>query len=584
MRQLLGSGQGGNIDIKARSLSVTNGAFLGTSTVGKGDAGDITIQTEDKVSFDGLVFINDIPAVSGAFTEVERSSGLAEELVGTGKGGDIRITVTAGSLSLTNGAQLATATAGKIGERGSADAGNIDIDVSDTLLVSDGSVLRSNTTGEGRAGRITIQAEKGVNIFGVGMTELPRIGATNGVSSGLYTTTEADAIGQGGEIKVTTNTFRLADAAVLSARTRSSFRGGDITVNANNLELTGGGQILATTFSSGDAGSINLNVDDNITIAGSDPSFSQRIETFGQQIVANDSSASGLFVRSQLNMQAQKPGNAGQINVTVPSLNLENQGIISAATASGQGGNINLQVQDILVLRRGSQITTTAGTAQAGGDGGNITINTDVLVGLNNSDITANAFGGLGGKIEITAQGIFGIQQRTREELQTQLGIDDPVKLDPTQLSSSDITAISQTNPALNGQIIFNTPDVDPSSGLIELPQTIVDPDALIAQNPCTLGRGSEFIVTGRGGLPPSPGEALSSRTVRVSLVEPTQPSTTGSNIDMTVRSPRSASLPIVPAQGWILNEKGQVVFTAYDPTGTASNRMRQNPPTCPAR
>jgi large exoprotein involved in heme utilization and adhesion len=112
-------------------------------------------------------------------------------------------------------------------------------------------------------------------------------------------------------------------------------------------------------------------------------------------------------------------------------------------------------VQDLLQLRRNSQISTNAGKAQAIGDGGNITINAPngfiVAKPQENSDITANAFTGSGGKVQINATGIFGIAPRSREDLARQLGINDPIKLDSQNLFTSDITAISQTNPTLNG-------------------------------------------------------------------------------------------------------------------------------------
>lgn len=57
-------------------------------------------------------------------------------------------------------------------------------------------------------------------------------------------------------------------------------------------------------------------------------------------------------------------GKAGNILLTTGTLSL-----ISTATASGRGGNININLGDILLLRGGSQINTSAGTAQAGGDG-----------------------------------------------------------------------------------------------------------------------------------------------------------------------------------------------------------------------
>ncbi|WP_442946492.1 hypothetical protein [Nostoc sp. 'Peltigera malacea cyanobiont' DB3992] len=62
-----------------------------------------------------------------------------------------------------------------------------------------------------------------------------------------------------------------------------------------------------------------------------------------------------------------------------------------------------------MIVRRGSSIVTNAGGI---GNGGNITINSPIIVGLENRDIVANAVQGNGGNIQITTQGIFGLKFR----------------------------------------------------------------------------------------------------------------------------------------------------------------------------
>jgi len=247
-------------------------------------------------------------------------------------------------------------------------------------------------------------------------------------------------------------------------------------------------------------------------------------------------------------------------------------GTLTAESASGNGGNINVQT-DLLLLRRGAQISTTAGIAQAGGNGGNINIDAPsgfiVAVKSENSDITANAFTGSGGRVQINAFGIFGIAPRSREDLARLLGTQDPTQLDPRLLPTSDITAISQTNPSLNGQVTTITPDVDPNSGLVNLPAVPVDTS--VAQT-CTAGGAqaqSSFIITGRGGLPPNPKEALSSDDVFVNWV-PLTPGGENPSSPAVSTNPTSATpAPLVEAQGWVINDKGQVMLTAHAPTVT---------------
>jgi large exoprotein involved in heme utilization and adhesion len=160
---------------------------------------------------------------------------------------------------------------------------------------------------------------------------------------------------------------------------------------------------------------------------------------------------------------------------------------------------------NVLLLRRGGQISTTAGTAQSGGDGGNINLNTKFIVAVPNetSDILANAFTGKGGNINIQTQGIFGIEPR-------------PQASDAT----NDITASSQLG--VQGEIAINNPEVDPTKGIIELPNNVVDATTQLSQL-CPRGYDvvrkplGEFIITGHDALPLSPLDPLQG-TARIPL------------------------------------------------------------------
>jgi large exoprotein involved in heme utilization and adhesion len=114
----------------------------------------------------------------------------------------------------------------------------------------------------------------------------------------------------------------------------------------------------------------------------------------------------------------------------------------------------------------------------------------------------------------------------------------------------------------------IDTPDIDPSQGLSELPVQPIDTEVVQA---CTPGSSqqSEFVVTGRGGLPQNPGEALSTDAVQVDLVtlnpEVKRPSTTAVSTSSTSPTP----IPIVEAQGWAIAANGEVILTANAPTVT---------------
>jgi filamentous hemagglutinin family protein len=541
-------GNAGNILIKADSLSLTDGAELSAVTFGQGNAGGISVQANKSISIASSLITTS-----------------PDEETGVGNGGDINIQTE--DISLTDGSQIDTSIAreGRVGNViinarnafsvenssissdtiGPENAGIINIQAKE-LSLSKGAVISSlsATDGKGNAGNIDINASD-INISGVS--------SKNGFSSGLVTSTEGQESGQGGDINVTTNALSVSDGAVLSARTRNASPGGDITVNTNTLEVTNGGQLLASAFSSGSAGNITVNATDSVTISGRDLTFDDRFARFSQipGRIDNDGPASGLFAR----VRGDEAANAGGIKVTAGRfIRLDNQGTLTTETTLGEGGDITLKARDIL-LRHNSGITATAGTARAGGSGGNINIDSDLLFAVENSGITANAFQGQGGDIEINTQGLF---------------------LSP----SSNITASSEFG--LDGVVEINAPNVDLSRGLVNLPTVPVDTQVSHTCQPSRNQAQSEFVVTGRGGLPPSPDETLSSDAVQVDWVT-LNPKVENRNQGVSTNTIAPEPDSIVEATRWTIANNGDVILTASAAPVLPANSW-QTPAKCQAK
>ena len=605
-------GNGGNINITTGSLDLTNRAELRVNTAGKGDAGDITINARDSINFNGgsaesLVAKEakgnggNINITTGSLNLTNRaelfvntkgqgnagsmnlkaqqffmSSNAAligdVDLTGEGRGGDIYLNVQ-GTILLVGGETAPTGESTRITlgvlPGGIGKGGNLIVDAG-SFVLKDGAIVKISSQGNGDAGNITINADL-VDISG----SVP----SSGLPSGLFTSTNTSF--KAGDITVNAGTFRIADGAALSARSKGDGQGGNIRVNATSFEAVNGGQLLTTTFGKGQAGNIFVNAKDQIIISGSDPNYNSRIAKFPNPIskyVANDiteTASSGLFAGTETNstgigggieiateqliirdaaqvaVNSKGKGKAGNINATASSILLD-RGRLSANTQGGQG-NIELRSRS-LILRRDSSITTNAQGENI--IGGNIIINADVLAALENSDITANSRDDRGGNVRINASAIFGTQFRD------------------AQTSESDITAKGKSS-ELSGTVQINTPDVDPSSGLIELPANTVDPTRLIVQG-CPANRGNSFTVTGRGGLPPSPNELLRpNNTVSVDWV------TRDSQSRAAEEQVSAAAGEIIEATGWIINEKGQVVLIASRPT-TTPNGFLSTPSSCP--
>jgi large exoprotein involved in heme utilization and adhesion len=259
---------------------------------------------------------------------------------------------------------------------------------------------------------------------------------------------------------------------------------------------------------------------------------------------------------------SSRQGQAGNLSISANNLLLD-RGQITAETGkrSDQGGaNIKLQVTDLLLLRHQSLISANA-TGDA--NGGNITIKAPFVVAVpyENSDIIANAFSGDGGQINIIDNyRVFGLKPQNRQS-------SDTLRKNRT----SDISASSQSGN--QGNINIQSLSVDPSQGLTQLPVEVIDPSRQIV-NGCGASSGTsantqgEFVVTGRGGLPPSPDDLQ-----RSGAITPGWVTRGGGNISRSsapVEPPATPSTPpLVEAQGMFINAKGEVVLTAQTPTTT---------------
>ena len=534
-------GNGGDIQLKARSLSLTNGAQLFANTFGIGNSGNIVVNVSDTVNLSGVGSMTGFS--SGFLTNTEEGA--------EGWGGDI--TVKTNTLRVSDGAVLSALS------RSTFKGGNINVDAN-TVEVSNGGQLLTTAFSNGDAGNISVHATDHVILSGSDATFTARLAQlgqvdSDGSASGLFARTQG--AGAAGNVAINTPRLIVRDRAQVSAST-SGGNGGSISIRANRFETLDGGQIRTTTAGSSNAGSINLNVADAVTLAGADSGLFANTDlgssgnggsifmTNPKTIVMEDSAA--------IAVDSQGTGEGGNVQLQAGSLTLNNNAEISAETASNTGGNINLQVQDLLLMRRSSRISTTAGTTQAGGNGGNIEIDAQFIVAVpkEDSDITANAFTGRGGNINITTQGIYGLQFRPR--------------LTPL----SDITASSEFG--IDGTVLINTPDVDPSRGLVNLPSEPVTVE--VAQDCQAAGKQEaiEFFNTGRGGLAPNPYEPLSRSNIWEDVPSPTQRAT-----NSVSPSTSSATSPnkIVEAQGWIINEKGEVVLVTQMPTISSQHPCR---------
>jgi filamentous hemagglutinin family protein len=523
--QTEGSGDAGNISIMSPVIKLSNASQISADTVASGRGGNLEIVDNKKLV-------------------VEGASQISASTAGFGQGGNLIIKTQELELIGSNfgvGSQITTQSGGFIipgsdPTIGQKNAGNLTIETR-KLSVKDGARISTTTFNGGRAGEFNVNASESIELNGAGLTNRGFSG------SGLFSDSQAEATGNAGNLNVTTPKLVIRNGAQIGSGTFGKGEGGSLNINASqSIEIDGVFEDIRSGIyapSEGTGASGNLRIDtDRLQIRNSG---SVNVKNLGQK-------------------------DAGNITVNARLIQLDNKGELIATSNFQNGGNIILQGQEILSLRRNSKISATAGLAGSQGKGGNINIldpNGFIVAAPNeNSDITANAFSGSGGKVSIKTQQNFWISPLSRSELEKRLGTTEPNRLNPARLNTNDITAISQVNPDLSGQVSITPPQIDITAGLSPLPNNVTDPTNQINPN-CSAKAiaNNSFTSVGRGGIPATPKDPLNEQEIAINWVR-INPQDTFPSTAIATTTP-ALSQPIVEAQGWRRERNGDIVLVA---------------------
>jgi large exoprotein involved in heme utilization and adhesion len=195
-------GQGGTVDIQARSLSLNNEAQVSAATSGTGRAGDISVHKADTIALNN----------SSISTSVNTGA--------VGEGGKIDLQTR--SLSLNNGAQVSAATSGK------GQAGNISVREADAVSLTNSAISTAVNAGAvGQGGDIDIQTRS------LSVRDQSRISAS----------TSGD--GKAGSITVAANTLEATNGGQLLTSTASSQDAGNINLT---IKMTRSSQETARVY------------------------------------------------------------------------------------------------------------------------------------------------------------------------------------------------------------------------------------------------------------------------------------------------------------------------------------------------
>ena len=394
-----GRGKGGDIEVAASEVILTNGGQISASVFGVGEAGNVAINASGAVRIDGVNPANE-----------KNPSGVESSIQPNAIGDAGTVTITAGSLEVTNGGQIDTTSFGR-GDAGRivinaadmvrldgvtpttgatssliessiqpnaiGDAGTVTITTS-SLEVTNGGQIGTASFGRGDAGRIVINAADTVRLDGV-------YPVTGTASSLISSSIQPDAIGDGGTVTITTD----------------------------SLEITNGGQINTSSFSRGDAGRIVINAADTVRLDGADP------VTGTVPSVITSSIQPGAI------------GDSGTVTITTGSLEATNGGAIDTASfGRGDAGRIVINASDTVRLDGGIPVTgigasTISSSIQpnAIGDGGTVEISADELYVSGGAQINTSIFGtGNAGDILLNINGTIQLSGEDTEEFPSGIG------------------------------------------------------------------------------------------------------------------------------------------------------------------
>ena len=620
---------GGAIAINSQNLELTEESSLNAGIAA--DSGTPEAQA-------GNIVVN-------AINEMSLDNSFVKNLVETGSVGNAgNINITTGNLSLINGAQVSTNTAGQgdagtvtinargniaaegenlnfedssesnsfsnqsgifsqVEATGKGNAGGIDI-VSEQLTLKDGASIDTTTLGVGNGGTITIQAADTVALEGE-----DNDGFTSAISSNVF----FNAVGNGGEIKLDTGNLSLNNGAIITATTSGTGEAGAIeieatdTITADGVSKSGfrsGIFTQVTEDAQGNAGEIiidtaKLNLSNggqiNADTDGRGNAGLVKInaaDTITADGVAPDTNnflrQSGVF--SQVSEGGV--GNAGNIEITTEKLSVMNgAGVAVDNQGQGNGGNLLLQTSS-LNLDNNAFISATTNS----GEGGNTNLQIeDILVMRNNSSIRAGAFGdAVGGNININAGFIVAFPSQISNNGNDIIARAEPGKGGNINIGTQAILGIEErkANPG-NG-----TNDIDASSEFrlegFTQPDFFVEPDAQIQViETDAVVAGICDPVQARKNIPAGKENSFVVKGKGGIPPEPTEPLNSDAiwiNGQIANSNPqayhpdikpiKTTMGDVYPARGIITTESGEIILTPYS-TGGIDTRTPHIQPNC---
>lgn len=493
-------GRAGDINLQAKTLTVSNGGFIQSGDPNTPQGGNVSVN------------------VSGAIA-ISNGSGISTQADSQPVG---QLSISASILTVDNGFINASAI-------GTERAGDISVAVGSLMLTRGGQIASSTQrAATGNGGDVVLSANS-VSISGTSPTGVPSTPFNTNPSSGIFSTAQSSGNGNAGQIRVTTPMLSMADGGTISVATSTGGAAGNVALNVGSFNMTTAATINSSTTASGAGGAIALNAS-SATISGAGTglfSTASRTGNAGQITVSGGSLTVGDGAR--VSTSTSGAGNAGTITANVSNITISGGVLDSSTSAGGAGGSINVAAgseasvvnggrisADSTGAGRTGNVTVTAGdritmdggsisTRALTSDGGDITLKAPVFVRLENAQITTSVQSGHGSGGNVMVDPQFFVMNNSAITANAFGGPGGNITIITDNFLASS-TALLQASSALStpGTIQIVSPENNIAGSVAQLPRAFVDASRLM-RGACSArreGAPSSFVLAGRGGVP----------------------------------------------------------------------------------
>lgn len=466
-----------------------------------GIAGNIRLQAAGDISVHSILSSGSpggaISAIAGGrFQQLGDDSNLNSGTFGSQAGKDITITAT--SIALRDGVFAQTWNSGT--------GGNLILNASDDIVLSQKAEVITTTFGSGNAGDITLNArrltirdidELEPGNAGLGSSTDPNTSGNGGnVTIDVWdsielvgnqpgaVTPDVDRLstvpllantgifgfslgtGKVGDITIDAGRLTIQDGAGISTAPSVLAEGGDITIEASEIFIQGLAGIGTTTFGLGNAGDLTIKgdriilTDGAILVTDTLPITRSLLDSLGQLDVIDEFTLNLLTAIGN-----SGTGDAGDLTVQTGNLSVRNGSVIGAATSTqGNGGRLRIEATDSVSVTGRTADATLPSAIFSGvrlfpgsptlGNGGNVEIRTPELRLDGGGEISAATFSqGSSGSVDIDANRL--ILNNGSQVSVSGRGGNIAVNADAIELDNSRISADTQMGD--RGNITLNT-------------------------------------------------------------------------------------------------------------------------------